>query len=63
MDAKDQPRSLLIAVVAALGFAMTEMVIEAVAGRGFWAPLCFVVSASTLGATCDPPGRAAAQPL
>jgi len=47
-------RSLLIAVAAGLGFAMTEMIIEAVAGKGFWAPLRFIASILTRGKDTDP---------
>src|SRR5215472_18719357 len=47
-------RSLLVAVAAGLGFAMTEMVIEAVSGKGFWAPLRFIVSILTRGKDTDP---------
>ncbi|HKA51929.1 MAG TPA: hypothetical protein VKK19_20295 [Candidatus Dormibacteraeota bacterium] len=47
-------RSLLVAVAAGLGFAMTEMVIEAVSGKGFWAPLRFIASILTRGKDTDP---------
>src|SRR5262249_57347456 len=47
-------RSLLVAVAAGLGFAMTEMVIEAVSGKGFWAPLRFIASILTPGKDTDP---------
>jgi hypothetical protein len=49
-----QPRTLLIAVLAGVGFAMTEMVIEAFLGKGFWAPLRFIASVFTLGKDIDP---------
>ena len=52
--ARIKGRSLLIAVAAGLGFAMTEMVIEAVSGKGFWAPLRFIASILTLGKDTDP---------
>src|SRR5215470_4406446 len=47
-------RSLLVAVAAGLGFAMTEMLIEAVSGKGFWAPLRFIAAIFTLGKDSDP---------
>ncbi|HKF19299.1 MAG TPA: hypothetical protein VKF14_19230 [Candidatus Dormibacteraeota bacterium] len=47
-------RSLLVAAAAGLGFAMTEMVIEAVAGKGFWASLRFIASILTRGKDTDP---------
>jgi len=47
-------RSLLVAAAAGLGFAMTEMVIEAVLGKGFWAPLRFIASFFTVGRDTDP---------
>src|SRR5215813_4127726 len=47
-------RSLLVAAAAGLGFAMTEMVIEAVSGKGFWAPLRFIASILTRGKDTDP---------
>lgn len=47
-------RSLLVAAAAGLGFAMTEMVIEAVSGKGFWAPLRFIASILTWGKDTDP---------
>jgi hypothetical protein len=47
-------RNVLIAVVAGLGFAMTEMVAEAIWGRGLWSPLRFTASVFTLGRDTDP---------
>lgn len=42
-------RNLLVGLIAGMGFGMMEMVIEAIAGRGFWAPLRFIASVFTLG--------------
>ena len=36
------PRNLLVGLVAGMGFGMMEMVIEAIVGKGFWAPLRFI---------------------
>jgi hypothetical protein len=48
------PRNLLVGLVAGMGFGMMEMVIEAVVGKGFWAPLRFIASVFTLGKDTDP---------
>jgi hypothetical protein len=48
------PRILIVGLVAGMGFGMMEMVIEAVVGRGFWAPLRFIASVFTLGKDTDP---------
>jgi len=37
-----------------MGFGMMEMVIEAIVGKGFWAPLRFIASVFTLGKDTDP---------
>lgn len=48
------PRILVVGLVAGMGFGMMEMVIEAVVGKGFWAPLRFIASVFTLGKDTDP---------
>lgn len=48
------PRNLVVGLVAGMGFGMMEMVIEAIVGRGFWAPLRFIASVFTLGKDTDP---------
>lgn len=48
------PRILVVGLVAGIGFGMMEMVIEAVVGKGFWAPLRFIASVFTLGKDTDP---------
>lgn len=47
-------RILGVGLVAGMGFGMTEMVIEAIVGKGFWAPLRFIASVFTLGKDTDP---------
>jgi len=47
-------RNVLIALVAGLGFAMTEMIVEAIWGRGLWSPLRFIASVLTPGRNADP---------
>jgi len=51
---KLDPRILGVGLVAGMGFGMTEMVIEAIVGKGFWAPLRFIASVFTLGKDTDP---------
>ncbi len=51
------PRILVVGIVAGMGFGMMEMVIEAVVGKGFWAPLRFIASVFTLGKDTDPSSR------
>jgi hypothetical protein len=48
------PRYLLAGAVAGMGYGMMEMIIEAVTGQGFWAPLRFIASVFTLGRDTDP---------
>lgn len=48
------PRYLVAGVVAGMGYGMMEMVIEAIIGQGFWAPLRFIASVFTLGKDTDP---------
>lgn len=48
------PRNLVVGLVAGMGFGMMEMVIEAIVGKGFWAPLRFIASVFTLGKDTDP---------
>ncbi len=47
-------KTLLVGIIAGMGFGMLEMVIEAVIGKGFWAPLRFIASVFTLGKDTDP---------
>jgi hypothetical protein len=47
-------RNLVVGLVAGMGFGMSEMVIEAIVGKGFWAPLRFIASVFTLGKDTDP---------
>ncbi len=47
-------RLLLVGLIAGMALGMVEMVIEAVVGTGFWAPLRFVASALTPGKDTDP---------
>ncbi len=47
-------KTLLVGVIAGMAFGMMEMVIEAVVGKGFWAPLRFIASVFTLGKNTDP---------
>jgi len=42
------------ASLPARGVGMMEMVIEAIVGKGFWAPLRFIASVFTLGKDTDP---------
>lgn len=48
------PRYLVAGIVAGMGYGMMEMVIEAIIGQGFWAPLRFIASVFTLGKDTDP---------
>jgi len=48
------PRTLVVGFIAGMAYGMMEMVIEALIGMGFWAPLRFIASVFTLGRDTDP---------
>jgi hypothetical protein len=45
---------ILASSIAAMAFGMVEMIIEAVRGDGFWAPLKYIASVFTRGSDTDP---------
>ncbi len=47
-------RILLVGLVAGMVYGMSEMVIEAVIGHGFWSPLRYIASVFSLGKDTDP---------